>query len=322
MTKPGPAKHVPNLAAAMWILSGLLGITAGVAIVVSGRFSHLSPAAEALIAVALGWLAMLAFTPWKHMERSIKSRNEIRELTDRLRDIDLDRHREPLRELQTDRRDEMGELSRAIFETLTCAAAHRIEARHLRRTMDHSIRRETQRATGHLQRQAATDPLTGLGNRRALDEQLQQLMSEAARQALPVTALVIDVDQFKQINDRLGHEVGDQCLAFLGKLLRSGLRGEDVAFRSGGDEFIVLVPGQPAEVGTTVAQRISSLFRQMPWPHAEPGQPSLSLGVASALLVDLGEPVELIRRADEAMYASKRAGRARITSYHELRGAA
>ena len=321
-TKPRPAKGLPDLGAGWWILSGLVGITAGVALVAAERFAHLSPAAEAIIAVGLGWLTMLAFTPWSRIRRAFDARREIRQLTRHVRDFDRDGRRESLRKLRTDRKDEIGELGRAIYGTLANAAAHQMEVRQLRRSMDHSIRRETDRATGRLQRQVATEPLTGLGNRRALQERLEQYVVVTDRQAEPLTALMIDVDRFKPINDRLGHEAGDRCLAFLGKVLRSGLGGEDGAFRTGGDEFIVLLPGQPASAGKTMAERFAALFRQMPWPHADPARPSLSIGVASAVPAELMNPAELIRRADEAMYAAKSAGRARICVYGDHRSAA
>ncbi len=236
-----------------------------------------------------------------------------------MRRLEIERGRELLGNLLSDRDDEIGELSRAIHEAISSAAAHRIEARLLRRTMDSSIKRETHRATDRLQRQAATDPLTGVGNRRALQERLQRCVESDAQ---PVSALVIDVDRFKEINDQLGHEAGDQCLAFLGGLLRSGLRGEDSAFRTGGDELIVLMPATSSFVAETVARRLCSLFGQLPWPHSRPARPTLSIGVAAALLSALDEPRDLIRFADEAMYAAKRSGRARIKNYSELRGAA
>ncbi len=303
----------------LWLLSGVPGILAGVVLVASGRFNRLPVGIEALIAVGLGLLTMLAFAPFKHLRKTVNDRRELRRLTRCVRRLEIERGRELLGNLLSDRDDEIGELSRAIHEAISSAAAHRIEARLLRRTMDSSIKRETHRATDRLQRQAATDPLTGVGNRRALQERLQRCVESDAQ---PVSALVIDVDRFKEINDQLGHEAGDQCLAFLGGLLRSGLRGEDSAFRTGGDELIVLMPATSSFVAETVARRICALFGQLPWPHSRPARPTLSIGVAAALLSALDEPRDLIRFADEAMYAAKRSGRARVKNYSELRGAA
>jgi diguanylate cyclase (GGDEF)-like protein len=297
-------------------------MVAAVLVAVTGRFGNLSPAAETVCAVFLGLLTMLAFAPWKQVIRRARQRREIRKVVRCVRRFDRDREHDSLRSLRTNRTDELGELRRAIHDTLTNAAAHRLEARRLRRTMDHSIQRETDRATGRLQREAQTDPLTGLGNRRALQQHLVRLVDEADEQGWPLAALWIDVDHFKPVNDELGHAAGDACLAFLGKLLRSSLRDNDCAFRNGGDEFVVLMPGATGEVGVKVAQRIRSLFGQLSWPHAEMTRPTLSIGVAWARPGEMEDPFELIRRADKAMYAAKQAGRARINAYRDLRGAA
>ena len=316
-----PAKAGADLTARLWVLAGLLGITAGIGVVVTGLLGHLSGAVEALIAVALGWLTMLAFAPWRQMKKTFNDRAEIRRLTRWVRQINRDHRSEPLRKLLTDRSDGMGDLSRAIYDTLTTATGHRLQARLLRRTMDHSIRRGADRAAGRLQRQVETDPLTSLGNRRALRAQMDRLLGSAKRGDGSLSVLMIDVDQFKQINDLIGHEAGDQCLAFLGRQLQSGLRRENHAFRTGGDEFIVLIPG-PIGVATSVAQRIATMFSEMPWPHAQPSRPTLSIGAANALSSEVDEPQDLLRRADEAMYAAKRSGRARIVAYDDLRSAA
>ena len=303
----------------VWLLFGVPGILAGAVLVASGRFSRLSAAIEVSIAVVVGLLTMLAFTPLKHLRKTVSDRREIRRLTRCMRRFEIERGHELLGDLLSDRDDDIGELSRAIHEALSGATAHRMEVRRLRRTMDSSIRRETHRATDRLQRQAATDLLTGVGNRRALQERLDRCVESDAQ---PVSALVIDVDRFKEINDQLGHEAGDQCLAFLGELLRSGLRGADSAFRTGGDELIVLMPATSSDVAETVARRICSLFGQLPWPYSSPARSTLSIGVVAAVLSSLDEPQDLIRCANEAMYAAKRSGRARVKNYSELRGAA
>ena len=321
-TRPPTARDRPDLGTAFWLLAGLAGIIAGAATVASGRFDHLSTFVEVLIATSLGSVTMLAFAPWKVIVQRARDRRGIADLTARLRQFDRDRGRNPIRALKTDRDDQLGRLQRAIHDALTTAAALRLEARRLRRTMDHSIRKETDRATGRLQREAATDPLTGVGNRRALAARLGPLLEASKRDGRPLSLLAIDVDHFKQVNDQLGHAAGDACLAFLGTLLKAGLRSEDCAFRNGGDEFVMIMPGQPTDVGKKVAERICELFRQMAWPHQQPQRPTLSIGVATVRPGDATSPGDLLERADDAMYASKRAGRATITTEYELRGAA
>jgi diguanylate cyclase (GGDEF)-like protein len=265
---------------------------------------------------------MFALAPWKQIVGRARDRQDLRSLTRSVRQFDHDHDRDPLRTLQTDRGDEIGELSRAIHQALTNATAHRLEAHRLRKSMDHSIQQETHRATGRLQREAQTDPLTGLGNRRALREQLVRLVEEARDQDQVLAALWIDVDHFKRVNDELGHSAGDACLAFLGKLLLSSLRDRDCAFRNGGDEFVVLMPGASGDIGIKVAERIRSLFGQLAWAHARLQRPTLSIGVAAVRPGEKDDPRELIRRADEAMYAAKRAGRAQVAGWGDLRGAA
>jgi diguanylate cyclase (GGDEF)-like protein len=242
-------------------------MTAAVLLAATGRFAHLPIVIETLIAVVLGLVVMFAFAPWKQIVGRARDRQDLRALTRSVRQFDHDHDREPVQTLQTERHDEIGELSRAIHQALTNATAHRLEAHRLRKSMDHSIRQETHRATGRLQREAQTDPLTGLGNRRALREQLVQLVEEARVHRQLLAALWIDVDHFKKVNDELGHSAGDVCLAFLGKLLQSSLRDRDCAFRNGGDEFVVLMPGASSDVGIKVAERIRSLFGQLAWTH-------------------------------------------------------
>ena len=321
-TKRQPGRPRPVHDSGFWLLAVVAGMTAAALLAATGRFEHLSIVVETAIAVALGLLTMFALAPWKQIVGRARDRQDLRTLTRSVRQFDHDHDREPLRTLQTDRGDEIGELSRAIHQALTNATAHRLEAHRLRKSMDHSIRQETHRATGRLQREAQTDPLTGLGNRRALREQLVRLVEEASDQEQLLAALWIDVDHFKTINDQLGHSAGDACLAFLGKLLLSSLRDRDCAFRNGGDEFVVLMPGASGEIGIKVAERIRALFGQLAWAHTQLRRPTLSIGVAGVRPGELDDPRELIRRADEAMYAAKRAGRARVAAWSEVRDAA
>jgi two-component system cell cycle response regulator len=266
------------------------------------------------LAVGLGLLTMLAFAPWKHIIKGSPERRELRRITRLLRDFELDHKRVKLNELANDREDDIGAVRRALHDTLSDAVTNRLEVRRLRRTMDDSIRKETDRATGRLLRQAHTDHLTGLGNRRGFEEQLGLLSAEAGRKGQPMAVLAIDMDHFKAVNDLLGHDAGDKCLTALGELLRGGLRGGDMAFRLGGDEFIVLMPGATAAVGQRVAERMSKLFGQITWPYDKPSRPTLSVGVASAPATALDHPDELVRLADEAMYSAKRTGRGRVVS--------
>ncbi len=320
--QPRPATNAAETAAKLWLAAGLAGIVVGVTFGLSGRLAHLSVLMQAGVAVGVGCMTMLAFSPWQQLKRQRGYRAEIRSLVRSLNQIEPERDRAQLRRLITDRSDELSELGRAIHDALSEALADRVKARVMRRTMDDSIRRETDRATDQLRRQAATDPLTGLGNRRALELRLEELLASNRKARDPVAALLIDVDHFKKINDELGHEAGDECLVFLANLLQSSLRGSDHALRIGGDEFIVLMPGLSKDDARAVAERLSTLFGQMPWSYAKPAPPTLSIGLAAAEPGQLSDPNELIRRADAAMYDAKRKGRARISDDTSSRGAA
>lgn len=129
-----------------------------------------------------------------------------------------------------------------------------------------------------------------------------------------MAVLAIDMDRFKDINDALGHEAGDQCLVFLAHLLKAALRRDDCAIRLGGDEFIVLMPNQSEQGAMAVAKRLQDLFLQMPWSHESPPRPTLSMGLTLGHPRSTSEIDDLIRQADKALYQSKRNGRSRITS--------
>jgi diguanylate cyclase (GGDEF)-like protein len=303
-----------------WLLAGTLGIAAAAVVIGGGWLLALPPLIGILVSLALGFATLLGLAPWRRIAARQEREDEIRRLTVALRQIS-EGDREPLSQLRTERDDDLGALSRAMSAALVHATAHRIEAARLRATMDETIRRETDRATGRLQREATTDPLTGLGNRRALEDKLTAQVDAGRRSGRPLTALVIDIDRFKDINDGLGHGEGDRCLAFLGGVLRSGLRGGDRAYRIGGDEFLVIMPAQGSEIGETVAQRIAALFRQIPWPHEGVDRPTVSIGVATVLGIEQCDADEIIRRADEAMLAAKHGGRDRVVSYRELNAA-
>jgi two-component system cell cycle response regulator len=224
--------------------------------------------------------------------------------------------------LVIDRSDELGELSRLLRDLTVEVIENRRQARWLRKCMGDNIRRETDKATAQLQRQVNTDPLTGLGNRRTMEQRLEELTADAATSSRLLTVVAIDLDHFKVINDLLGHEAGDQCLAFLADLLLANLRPQDSAIRLGGDEFIVLLPEMPVEQARGLAERFRSLHAQMVWPHRQVPRPTLSIGLSCAQTGSLTNPLDLVREADAALYESKRHGRARTTVFGGIRAAA
>jgi two-component system cell cycle response regulator len=162
-----------------------------------------------------------------------------------------------------------------------------------------------------LDRLARLDPLTGLHNRRHLDEHLRAMVSSSRRRGHSMAVLVVDVDKFKAVNDRLGHTAGDVVLCEVARRLVSGLRAEDVAGRWGGEEFLVLLPHTDLVGAVTAAERMREGVVAGPVGVAtgEAVDVTISVGCAAGVAVE-GE--ELVRRADAALYEAKTAGRNRV----------
>jgi diguanylate cyclase (GGDEF)-like protein len=161
---------------------------------------------------------------------------------------------------------------------------------------------------------ADTDDLTGIGNKRSLRRNLWQEVERARVYSLPLSVLMIDVDDFKDINDRYGHTVGDVVLSELCGAVRETLRPPDIFARFGGDEFAVILPHTDNEGARAVAERILERVRLVgiPADDEEIIRCAVSIGVADFHAGDT--PAELLRRADERMYESKRAGKNRYTA--------
>lgn len=158
-----------------------------------------------------------------------------------------------------------------------------------------------------LRYQATHDALTGLPNRTLLDDRLCHAIQTAERTAQPFTLLFIDLDRFKEVNDTLGHQMGDRLLERVGARLRNALRESDTVARLGGDEFAILLPTTGATVAQVTASKVSDQFAR---PFVIDGY-SLEVGASIGLAVfpEDGATAELlIRCADEAMYSAKRSG--------------
>jgi len=160
-----------------------------------------------------------------------------------------------------------------------------------------------------LEEQAIRDSLTGLYNRRFLDETLTRELSRAERDKYSVSIVMLDLDHFKMFNDTYGHEVGDLMLKHLGKLLSSQVRAGDIACRFGGEEFVVVMPKASLSVAKQRANDWRMKFESQILIHeGEVLNATLSAGVA-VYPVHGATSEELIRKADQAMYAAKAAGR-------------
>lgn len=170
----------------------------------------------------------------------------------------------------------------------------------------------TERAYHALHQLASVDPLTGVLARSALVENGTRMLAEAQRTTRPMSALLLDLDRFKPVNDSLGHEAGDRMLRHLAERAHKVLRGEDLLCRLGGDEFVALLPNTDACGAGVVAERLRESLANAPLVFRGTGIPiPLSIGVAEAGRGEL-DLQALIKRADEAMYTAKRAGGDRV----------
>ncbi len=161
---------------------------------------------------------------------------------------------------------------------------------------------------------AATDALTGLCNRRHLSLMVEQLYAEASRYNTDLACVMIDLDGYKQLNDALGHQMGDQILVVVGDIIRSSVRKSDVGARYGGDEFVLLLPRSDSAEATRLVNRIRDEFK-LRSNQATNGARTLSMSIGISSMSD-NQPAsadEMIASADAALFNSKQNGRDRIT---------
>jgi diguanylate cyclase (GGDEF)-like protein/PAS domain S-box-containing protein len=162
---------------------------------------------------------------------------------------------------------------------------------------------------------AATDQLTGLPNRLVMLDRLQQLVHSAARRQSPFALLFLDLDHFKEVNDTLGHHIGDELLRTVSERLRQQVRAQDTVARLGGDEFVVLLPDADTAAALPVARKlVTAVSLPVDQPGLDRYQPQMSVGVA-VYPADGDHAELLLRNADTAMYAAKAAGRNQVVAY-------
>lgn len=159
---------------------------------------------------------------------------------------------------------------------------------------------------------ARTDALTGLENRRQADAELASAWGLASRHGRPFGVQMLDIDHFKRVNDTCGHAVGDEVLVRLAALLARSLRSSDRVFRVGGEEFLIVCHESSGAAVSKAAERVRAAVRQTPFPVRDLPPVTVSVGVAAWPDCTVSDAAELVRRADEALYAAKRAGRDRV----------
>jgi len=163
---------------------------------------------------------------------------------------------------------------------------------------------------------AFTDHLTGLANRRRFERQLEREVARVERFEHPFTLLMLDIDNFKNLNDNFGHDAGDDAIRRLSRVLREGTRGIDLAARIGGEEFAVLLVETRKDVGFEVAERLRASIKSLEIPRA--GHITASFGVAECPS-DAQTAAEILKASDVALYEAKRNGRDQVVALESLR---
>ena len=238
----------------------------------------------------------------------------LEQLIKQLQSIDKTDRPKQIQSLPLNRVDEVGQIARVIHELMAWTIREHIQARHLRKSFADEVHKAINRATTDLKNMAMRDPLTGLGNRRFVDENLEELVQSARHTQTDLVCITFDVDNFKQVNDTLGHAVGDELLIFIASLIQASVRGDDYPIRLGGDEFVLLMPGCDMDHATRVTQRMVVLFRQdvqMAFPQVPV---SLSVGLASLAQDQPTDGRGLMELADKRLYDAKRAGKDQLIS--------
>ncbi|MFO1197851.1 MAG: diguanylate cyclase [Burkholderiaceae bacterium] len=195
----------------------------------------------------------------------------------------------------------------AWFEAILLSVAVGVQVKGLQ-----GQQRRLTAQTRELSLLSRTDPLTGLWNRRAYDAIVPAEVERCLRRGRVATMLVVDIDHFKQVNDGYGHGFGDGVIRALGTAIANGVRSTDFAFRYGGEEFVVLLPGLDRAMGDEVARRIAQSFAQDAPAAPDGAQPARTVSVGIAQLRPDDAPSALFERADAAMYRAKQNGRARV----------
>lgn len=168
--------------------------------------------------------------------------------------------------------------------------------------------------TGELRQLSVTDSLTGLVNRRYLEERLTEEIKRSNRHGYPMAFLMIDVDFFKSYNDTFGHTEGDKTLKMVAAALKETLRGADVAARYGGEEFSILLPQTTGEEAETIAERVRQRVEKTEFPNRKV---TVSIGIANCSF-EMNSCENLIAAADKALYEAKRKGRNNVQVYENL----
>jgi diguanylate cyclase (GGDEF)-like protein len=176
---------------------------------------------------------------------------------------------------------------------------------------------QQKRAHDELERLARYDTLTGLLNRRALLERLEEWLRHVQRYGGKFCVIMLDLDHFKQVNDDYGHQVGDRVLAHTAEVLRQGLRQTDIVGRYGGEEFLVVLPHTDCIGARVVAERIRTRMTRTSMDNGKGYTFAITVSLGIAAHLDNDDVDSLVSRADRALYNAKENGRNRVKVLEE-----
>lgn len=220
--------------------------------------------------------------------------------------------------------DQTAPLVKALNGLVSVVVKRNAELLEIKRNLELKVKertRELAQSNQTLKALALTDTLTGLPNRRHLFEVLDVILKEAKENTLPTSGLMIDLDNFKEVNDNFGHEMGDKVLKEFSTALKDTLRTSDLAARLGGDEFFVLLPDTNLEGAKTLAENLISVIRklsiQVGRRSTDKWLSSVSIGIATISPSEITNANDFMRRADMAVYQAKDAGKNCIKFYNE-----
>jgi diguanylate cyclase (GGDEF)-like protein/PAS domain S-box-containing protein len=282
------------------------------------RIVDINPAAEQFLGVTaaqvVGQKTLEVLKSWEEITRPFWDRSEIR--TEIIVSQDVNRYIDlNITPLFDSRKRASGRL--IVFRDVSTRRHSEIALREANQKLQEQLT-EIRTLRDQLREQAMRDPLTDLFNRRYLEEFLAQELARAEREKYPICLMMIDIDRFKRVNDTCGHNIGDETLRSLARILQARTRRFDVACRYGGEEFIIVMPGLSLETAYERAETLRKEFASLPSMCEKLSvPPTLSIGVAAYPFHGAdGEAV--IHAADQAMYTAKSAGRNQTVVYSKL----